>query len=43
MSVKANDSWPTIGDAMRAQLLGRSLAGLFWLVIVLVSCITFSL
>jgi len=28
---------------MRAQLLGRSLAGLFWLVIVLVSCLTFSL
>ncbi len=43
MSVKANDSRPAIGDAMRAQLLGRSLAGLFWLVIVLVSCITFSL
>lgn len=43
MSVKANDSRPAIGDAMRIQLLGRSLAGLFWLVIVLVSCITFSL
>lgn len=43
MSVKANDSRPAIGDAMRTQLLGRSLAGLFWLVIVLVSCITFSL
>ncbi len=43
MSVKANDSRPASGDAMRAQLLGRSLAGLFWLVIVLVSCLTFSL
>ncbi len=43
MSVKANDSRPAIGDAMRAQLLGRSLAGLFWLVIVLVSCLTVSL
>ncbi len=43
MSVKANDPRPASGDAMRAQLLGRSLAGLFWLVIVLVSCLTFSL
>ena len=43
MSVKANDSRPVSGDAMRIQLLGRSLAGLFWLVIVLVSCLTFSL
>ncbi len=42
MSVKANDSRPASVDAVRAQLLGRSLAGLFWLVIVLVSCLTFS-
>ncbi len=42
MSVKANDSRPASADAVRTQLVGRSLAGLFWLVVVLVSCCTLS-
>jgi len=43
MSGKPHNLRPQSGDLMRAQLLGRSLAGLFWLVIVLASCLTLSL
>ncbi len=43
MPGKPNDSRSQTGDPMRAQLLGQSLAGLFWLIIVLLSCFTLSL
>ena len=30
-------------DTVRAQLVGRSVAGLFWLVVVVLTCWTFTL
>jgi len=43
MSVEMNDPRLEIGDQVRTQLLGRSIAGLFWLVVILLTCASASL
>ncbi len=42
MSGDPKDSRPETADRMQAQLLGRSLAGLFWLAVVLLTCFALS-
>jgi hypothetical protein len=42
MSGDPKDSTPETPDRMQAQLLGLSLAGLFWLAMVLLSCFALS-
>ena len=38
MSGDPRDSRPEMADRVQAELLGRSLAGLFWLAVVLLTC-----